>query len=105
MLNYSMLTNEQLFKCIADKDRGVIKFVYDKYSPTIYGIILNEIRIKKEADSILYDTFITCFLQPGNDTSKTSMFINLRNIAISIIRKERYFTLAGLLSILVFQIF
>jgi hypothetical protein len=68
-----------------------MKFVYEKYSAAIYGVILTEVSFRKEADIILYDTFITCFFAqpPRPSSSNTSMFIYLRNIAYGFLRKRK----------------
>ncbi len=89
MLKYDTLTNEELYKRITDKDKEVMKFVYEKYSAAIYGVILTEVSFRKEADIILYDTFITGFFSQPPSSSTASVFIYLRNIAFGFLRKRK----------------
>lgn len=95
MLAYNNLTNEELFKLMADKDQGVVQYIYDKYSPAIYGIIVQKIRFRKEAEAILIDTFISFFKEQSYSRfSKKSIFITLYNIAFDYIRKGNVFYLS-----------
>ncbi|MGI8634446.1 MAG: hypothetical protein ACR2KZ_03485, partial [Segetibacter sp.] len=61
MLNYNDLTDEELYRLIADNNLEVVEFVYDKYSPAIYGIILRKVKIRRVADDILTKTFTAFF--------------------------------------------
>jgi RNA polymerase sigma-70 factor (ECF subfamily) len=89
MSNYSNCTNEELFELMASKDEEAIKFIYDKYAPAIYGIILRKVKIRKEAHDILYRTFTKCFKDTFDPRfSTTSMFMYCHNIALSFIKKR-----------------
>jgi hypothetical protein len=88
MYNYSNLSNKELFKLIAGKDIGGIEFIYDKYSPAIYGVILQKVATRQEADNILSETFVTCFKGQSSPLSFTTMFVYLYNIAIGAIKKR-----------------
>lgn len=91
MYNYSNLSNKELFKLIANKDIEGINFIYDKYSPAIYALILKKVATRLEADNILYDTFVMGFKGLSSSSSSTSMFVYLYHIAISYIQKRDVF--------------
>ena len=77
-------------RLLAEKDRSVAEFIYDKYSPAIYGLILQKIKFKKVAEKILLDTFVS-FLK--GDFSKypfpNNIYTILYNITNSYIKKSR----------------
>jgi hypothetical protein len=87
MVNYCELTNDELTKLIAVKDRGLMSFIYDKYAPAIYGLILRRVQVGKQADDILCKTFIDFFTALNSQFSFNDAFICLRNIATLYIKK------------------
>ncbi len=88
MYNYSDLSNEELFKLIANKNIEGINFIYDKYSPAIYSLITKKVSTRQEANDILYDTFVMGFKGLSSSSSSTTMFVYLYHIAISYIKKR-----------------
>ncbi len=87
MLNYNDLTDEELYRLIADKNREVVEFVYDKYSPAIYGIILQKVKLRRVADDILTKTFIAFFnSQLHLSSSPITIFMRLHNAACKYIK-------------------
>jgi hypothetical protein len=88
MYNYSDLSNEELFKLIANKDIEGINFIYDKYSPAIYTLILKKVSTRQEANDILYDTFVTGFKGLSSSSLSTTIFVYFYRIAISYIKKR-----------------
>ncbi len=80
MLNYNDLTDEELYRLIADKNQEAFEFVYDKYSPAIYGIILPKVKLTKLANDILTKTFIAFFKGQLHFSSyPISIFMSLHN--------------------------
>jgi hypothetical protein len=88
MYNYSDLSNEELFKLIANKDIEGMSFIYDKYSPGIYGVIVQKVATRQEANNILYDTFVTGFKGLSSYSLSTTIFVYFYHIAISYINKR-----------------
>ncbi len=88
MLNYNDLTDEELYRLIADNNLEVVEFVYDKYSPAIYGIILQKVKLRRVADDILTKTFIAFFKGPLQLSSSppVSIFMRLHNAACKYIK-------------------
>jgi ABC-type Fe3+-siderophore transport system permease subunit len=94
MVNYDNLTKEELFRRVADKDRAVFRYIYDKYSPAIHGIILQKTKCTKDAEEILIQTFVSFFnAQSSNYCRPISVFVVLHNIALNCIRKCNVFYL------------
>lgn len=94
MTDYNTLTNAELFEGLANKDKGVIKFVYDKYSPCIYSIILINVKSTSEADDVLFDTFISLYKSEDLHLPQAkSVFIYLRNLTFSTIKKRKVFSI------------
>ncbi len=92
MLNYTKLNYQELGKLIEEKDKGVFAFIYDKYSAAIYGLILQKVSLRKDADEILYQTFIALFNEPSTVYSAhKSMFGYLYNKAVCILKKELHY--------------
>ncbi|GEO12104.1 hypothetical protein SAE01_46000 [Segetibacter aerophilus] len=88
MLNYSELTNKELFKLIADKDQQVVEYIYDKYAASLYSIILQKTNLKKDADLILTNTFITLFKDESRKCClQNTVFTKLHHIALNLIEK------------------
>ena len=89
MTDYSDLREEELYRLIAEKDMNVVEYVYDKYSPAIFGLILQKIKSKEVAKKILVDTFVS-FIKSNFSKSpvKNLIFTNLHNIARSFIKKR-----------------
>ncbi len=88
MLNYNSLTVSELSKLLSIQDTGVIKFIYDKYSPAIYGVILQRVNSTNEADAILYTTFVTFIKGKYKASSTQSVFMYLYNIATTFIKNR-----------------
>ncbi len=92
MLNYNNLTEEALFKLMVDKDPAVLKYIYDKYSPGIYGVILQKTKFRKYTDEILVKTFISFFQAKSYKSfSPNSIFINLYKLASICIKEGNVF--------------
>ena len=92
MVNYGILTNEELFKLIARKDRGVFEFIYDKYAAAVYGTIVREIKLTKHADDILLQTFTDCFNLKFPFNAYTTIFRYLQNTSLDYIKKRKSFS-------------
>jgi DNA-directed RNA polymerase specialized sigma24 family protein len=89
MLNYNNLTKEELVKLIAGKDPAIVQYIYEKYSPAIYGVILEKTKFRKDADGILVETFVEFFnANFSNSSLQNSIFINLHNTALNCIKKD-----------------
>ncbi len=87
ILNYNDLTDEELYRLIADKNLEAVEFVYDQYSPAIYGIILQKVKLRKVANDILTKTFMSFFKgQLHLSSSPISIFMSLHNVAYRYIR-------------------
>ena len=61
MINYSNLNCHELAGLIEKKDRDAFLFIYDKYAPGIYGIILRKVQHPVDAEEILYQTFLVYY--------------------------------------------
>lgn len=89
MVDYKELTREELYKMIATKNKGVIHFIYNKYAPAIYGLILKKVPEREVADDILFKTFMLCIkTQPNPSQALPGIFIRLHNIASNIMNKR-----------------
>jgi hypothetical protein len=88
MVDYSELTRDELYKLIEVKHRGVLLFLYNKYAPAIYGVILRQVDNRHDADDILCKTFVMCFrTRPNHRHVLPGIYIRLHNIATGIINK------------------
>jgi hypothetical protein len=88
MVDYCELTDAEMTALMAVKDKGLIGFIYDKYAPAIYGLILQKIRYKPTADDMLCKSFFDfCEISSSSTFSFKSIFMRLHNIASGYIKK------------------
>lgn len=73
--NFANLEERQLLLLIQQKDKAAIGFLYDKYAPLIYGIILRQVKNEKIATTILQAAFVTIIKECDTlDCLKQSLF-------------------------------
>ena len=89
MINYNNLDCHELVDLIEKKDRNAFLFIYDKYSPGIYGIILSKVQYPTDAEEILRKTFMV-FYQNGSAAfcSYKSIFICLYKTVESLLKSK-----------------
>ncbi|MDX1939421.1 MAG: sigma-70 family RNA polymerase sigma factor, partial [Saprospiraceae bacterium] len=67
---------------LQQKDRQAIALLYDRYAPTLYGIVLRIVKSRESAEDIIQETFVKAWQNGSNfDTSKGTLFTWLLNIA------------------------
>ena len=75
MIKSAKLTEEQLFMLLKQKNELGFSYLYDRYAPLIYGILLRETKNTRLASEILKNTFVSIVNECDNlDCIKQSLF-------------------------------
>jgi hypothetical protein len=83
------MTENQLFASLKQKDQEAFSFLYDQYAPSIYGIILREVKNSELASEILINTFTNIIGECNTiDCIKQSLFIWLLGITKKTARSD-----------------
>lgn len=87
-------SEEQLVNLLKNRDRNVIAYLYDNYSPVLYGIILKTISNETVAEDILQEVFIKIWKNIDSyDAARGRLYtwmINItRNAAIDYLRSKQ----------------
>lgn len=94
MSKYGKYDEKELVERLKSGDKAAFEEAYDRYSPTLYGIVLNIIHDEQQAQDILQDAFVKVWKKiHAFDPSKGRFFtwlLNLtRNTAIDAYRKKQ----------------
>lgn len=86
---------QQLVQLLRQRDRGVITFLYERYSAALYGVISNLIRDEAIAQETLQDVFLKIWHNADKyDASKGRLFTWMvqiaRNAAIDTLRSAQF---------------
>ncbi|MDX5435572.1 MAG: sigma-70 family RNA polymerase sigma factor [Pontibacter sp.] len=89
------LSEEDLIAGLRAQDSKTIAVLYDMYSPTLYGVILQIVKVEEVAEDVLQEAFVKIWKSFGSyDERKGRLFtwmINIcRNLAIDNIRSKGY---------------
>lgn len=94
-LTQDKLREEELVARLRARDSGAMSQLYDMYSPTLYGIVLQIVKIEETAEDVLQEAFVKIWHSfEKYDESKGRLFtwmLNIcRNLAIDTIRSKHY---------------
>ncbi|MBR0570569.1 sigma-70 family RNA polymerase sigma factor [Microvirga sp. STS03] len=89
------LCEEELVARLRARDTSAMAVLYDMYSATLYGVVLQIVKIDETAEDVLQDAFVKIWNSFENyDTTKGRLFtwmINIcRNQAIDAIRSKQH---------------
>ena len=88
-------SEEELVARLRARDTAAMAVVYDMYSATLYGVVLQIVKIEETAEDILQEAFVKIWNSfESYDASKGRLFtwmINIcRNLAIDTIRTKHH---------------
>jgi RNA polymerase sigma factor (sigma-70 family) len=88
-------TEKELVRLLKSRNERAFNFLYDNYSPAVYGVIIKVVTDTAAADDILQEVFIKIWKNVGQyDEAKGKLFtwiINIaRNTAIDRLRSKSY---------------
>lgn len=89
------LSEEELVARMRSRDAAAMSVLYDMYSATLYGVVLQIVKIEETAEDVLQEAFVKIWNSfESYDTSKGRLFtwmINIcRNQAIDTIRSKQH---------------
>ncbi|HEY4651837.1 MAG TPA: sigma-70 family RNA polymerase sigma factor [Pontibacter sp.] len=89
------LNEEELVARLRSRDASAMSVLYDMYSPALYGIVLQIVKIEETAEDVLQEAFVKIWNSFGSyDPTKGRLFtwmINIcRNQAIDAIRSKQH---------------
>ncbi|GAB3532346.1 sigma-70 family RNA polymerase sigma factor [Pontibacter brevis] len=89
------ITEEELVARLRSQDASAVSLLYDMYSPTLFGVVLQIIKEEETAEDVLQEAFVKIWSSfQSYDASKGRLFtwmINIcRNLAIDKIRSKQY---------------
>lgn len=89
------LSEEELVERLRAQDTQAVSVLYDMYSATLYGVILQIVKIEETAEDVLQESFVKIWNSfESYDSSKGRLFtwmINIcRNQAIDKIRSKQH---------------
>ena len=88
-------SEEELIYLLANRERSAFSYLYDNYSPVLYGVIYKMLENRELAEDVLQEAFIKIWNNFSNyDSTKGRLFtwmLNLtRNLTIDTIRSKGY---------------
>ncbi|WP_162056235.1 RNA polymerase sigma factor [Pontibacter pamirensis] len=88
-------TEEELVARLRSQDTSAVSVLYDMYSPTLFGVVLQIVKEEETAEDVLQEAFVKIWSSfQSYDSSKGRLFtwmINIcRNLAIDKIRSKQY---------------
>lgn len=88
-------SEDELVRALKEKDEQAFSYLYDNYSPAIYGVIFKMIEEKELAEDLLQETFVKIWNNFSSyDSTKGRLFtwmLNLcRNLTIDTFRSKGY---------------
>ncbi len=88
-------SEEELVHLLKNKDRSAFSYLYDNYSPALFGIIFRMLENRELAEDVLQEAFVKIWNNFSNyDNSKGRLFtwmINItRNLTIDTLRSKGY---------------
>jgi RNA polymerase sigma factor (sigma-70 family) len=91
----SKLSEEELVARLRSRDTAAMSVLYDMYSPTLYGVVLQIVKIEETAEDVVQEAFVKIWNSFDKyDHGKGRLFtwmINIcRNLAIDTIRSKQY---------------
>lgn len=80
---------------LRSRDNAAVSMLYDMYSPTLYGVVLQIVKVEEVAEDVLQEAFIKIWKSfDSYDEGKGKLFtwmINIsRNLAIDKVRSKEY---------------
>ncbi|UFH54503.1 RNA polymerase sigma factor [Spirosoma sp. KNUC1025] len=78
----SLVSESVLLEKLVQRDQQAFQWLYDQYSPALYGILLRIVREEEQAQDLLQDVFIKIWKNlDAYDASKGRLFTWMLNVA------------------------
>ncbi len=71
-----------MLQSVDDSQRSRLEYIYDQYSPLLYGVILKILADESEAEAILIKSFNLFFSKKITADNNKLIFFHLLNVAI-----------------------
>ncbi|WP_276496272.1 RNA polymerase sigma factor [Pontibacter litorisediminis] len=89
------LSEQELIARLRARDTTAMDVLYDMYSPTLYGVVLQIVKVEETAEDVLQEALLKIWNSFDKyDASKGRLFtwmLNIcRNLAIDMIRSKHY---------------
>ena len=81
MKNRSTYTEFELVLLLKNNNREAFEYLYDRYSPALFGIILKIVKDEEKAADVMQDSFLKIWKNMGNyNSEKGSLFTWILNV-------------------------
>ncbi len=78
----SLVSESVLLEKLIQRDRKAFQWLYDQYSPALYGVVLRIVREEEQAQDLLQDIFVKIWKNlDAYDANKGRLFTWMLNIA------------------------
>lgn len=78
----SLVSESVLIEKLIQRDQQAFQWLYDQYSPALYGVVLRIVRDDEQAADLLQDIFVKIWKNlDGYDASKGRLFTWMLNVA------------------------
>ena len=89
----AIITESQLVSRLQAQDSSAFSYLYDSYSPALYGHVLRIVKKEEVAQELLHDVFMKVWTNIGQYTASrgrlfTWMFNLARNLSIDMLRSK-----------------
>lgn len=89
------INEDALVARLRARDDAAVSVLYDRYSPALYGVILQVVKVEETAEDVLQEAFLKIWKSfDSYDVNKGKLFtwmINIcRNLAIDKVRSKEY---------------
>ncbi len=75
-------TEEELYSELKSKSRVAFEYLYDNYSPALYGVVFNVVRNEETANDVLQDVFVKIWKNfDSYDPAKSRIYTWMLNVA------------------------
>lgn len=83
-------SEEELVKCIKEKDSKVLPYLYTTYGPSLYGMLYRMLGDHNKAEELLVLTFVKLFEDIHFfDAKKRSFFTHMMSIVRNVVKEHR----------------
>jgi RNA polymerase sigma factor (sigma-70 family) len=78
----SLVSESVLLEKLVQRDRKAFQWLYDQYSPALYGVVLRIVREEEQAQDLLQDIFVKIWKNlDAYDANKGRLFTWMLNVA------------------------
>lgn len=88
------VSDEELLRRIANRDRDAFEAFYEEYAPRIFGFLVKRLRYRHEAEEVLQETFFQVWTQanrysPDRATPGVWLFLIARSRTVDYLRRTQ----------------